>query len=48
MWTPWLVYDIYPRRNNINILFIIKRSIMTVICVLMTYIIHTEYIMPVI
>lgn len=48
MWTPWLVYDTYPRKDSISILYILKKSIITIICILMAYIIHTEYLIPII
>lgn len=46
MWTPWLVYDNYPRRKSISIIYIIKKSIMGGTGIIMAYIIHTDYIMP--
>lgn len=48
MWTPWLVYDVYPRKSERSILYIIKKSAITIIAVLMIYLLHTEYLMPVI
>lgn len=41
MWTPWLVYDIYPRKDNISISYILQKSIITIVCILMAYLIHT-------
>ena len=47
MWTPWLVYDHYPRRKGpISIMYIIKKAMMGLTCVLMCYILHTQYILP--
>lgn len=46
MWTPWLVYDDYPRRSTISIRYIIKKCITTFVVLLMIYIIHTDYILP--
>ena len=41
MWTPWLVYDVYPRKDNISIRYILQKSIITIVCILMAYLIHT-------
>lgn len=46
MWTPWLVYDVYPRKDSISLIYILKKSVMLLTCVLMCYIIHTEYTQP--
>lgn len=46
MWTPWLVYDTYPRRNSISIIYIVRKSIAIIFSLMMTYIIHTQYIIP--
>lgn len=48
MWTPWLVYDIYPRKANISVFYIAKKSVITIVCILMAYVIHTEYLIPII
>ncbi len=46
MWTPWLVYDCYPRRKTISFIYILRKSVITIFSLIMTYIIHTEYIIP--
>lgn len=46
MWTPWLVYDQYPRKNSISFLYIFQKSATCIIGVMTSYIIHTEYIIP--
>jgi hypothetical protein len=48
MFTPWLVYDVYPRKDRISVSYIIKKSITTVFTIIMAYLIHTEYILPII
>lgn len=48
MWTPWLVYDIYPRKSSISYFYIIKKCIITITCIIMAYMIHTEYVMTII
>ena len=48
MFTPWLVYDVYPRKDKISISYIIKKSITTIFTITMAYLIHTEYILPII
>ena len=46
MFTPWLVYDVYPRRDSISIMYIIKKSFCGLTSVLICYIVYTEYILP--
>ena len=41
MWTPWLVYDAYPRKDSISFLYIVKKSATTAVCIITAYIIHT-------
>lgn len=46
MLTPWLVYDVYPRRTSISIWYITKKIIFALTSILMCYILYTEYIIP--
>ncbi len=46
MMTPWLVYDNYPRRETINWGYALWKALNVVVLVLISYIMHTEYIMP--
>ena len=45
MWTPCLVYDVYPRKQTISYFYILKKCIITLTCIIMSYMIHTEYVM---
>lgn len=46
MATPWLVYEDYPRREKINWYYAIWKAINVLFLILISYILHTEYIMP--
>ena len=46
MWTPWIVYDVYPRKETRSLVYIVKKSFLCLMFVLSAYIISTEYIMP--
>jgi hypothetical protein len=46
MMTPWLVYDNYPRRDKINWGYALWKGFNVLVLVLISYILHTEYIMP--
>lgn len=46
MATPWLVYADYPRREKIRWGYAVWKALNVVTLVVISYIIHTEYIMP--
>jgi hypothetical protein len=48
MLTPWLVYAQYPRRNSINYVYLIKKAFSVGALLLVNYLIHSEFIQPVI
>ena len=46
MFTPWLVYAPYPRRTTINWFYALYKAFNVAILITISYIIHTEHIMP--
>ena len=46
MWTPWLVYDVYPRKNTISVIYILKKTLVGIFIVFTSYILFTEYVQP--
>jgi hypothetical protein len=46
MCTPWLVYADYPRRRNINWFYAVYKAFNVLVLIIISYILHTEYIMP--
>jgi sterol O-acyltransferase len=47
LWTPILTYSWkYPRNTSRDIMYIIRKSIITILSIIAAYIIHTDYIMP--
>lgn len=41
MLTPWLVYDVYPRRESISLIYIAKKTFYGLTALLICYIIYT-------
>ena len=49
MWIPTLVYEIkYPRTKEIRCIFLVKKIIYAIICMLLDYIVVSDYIIPII
>ena len=46
MWTPWLVYADYPRRNKIDWLYVVRKGAMVVLILLIMYLLHSKHIQP--
>ena len=46
LWTPVLVYDeTYPRKDTRDIIYIIRKCGITLMGILASYIIHTDYVL---
>ena len=46
MFTPWLVYANYPRKQKINYFYVIKKMFMVAMLLLTIYLIYSEWIQP--
>jgi len=46
MFTPWLVYANYPRKDNIDYIYALRKIISSIVIVVILYLINAEYIQP--